>query len=56
MTEKYSKHLVTKLSSSVHDRLKKLAKEDRRTLSALSRIILEDYIDGLEKPKEQSRC
>ena len=56
MTEKYSRLLVTKLSSSVHDRLKELASEDRRTLSSFSRIILEDYIDGLEKPKEQSRC
>ena len=49
MTEKYSRLLVTKLSPSVHDRLKELARKDRRTLSAMSRIILEDYIDELEK-------
>jgi predicted DNA-binding protein len=49
MTEKYSRLLVTKLSSSVHDRLKELARKDRRTLSSMSRIILEDYIDELEK-------
>ena len=45
MSEKYSRLLVTKLSPSVHDRLKELAGKDRRTLSALSRIIIEDYID-----------
>ena len=55
MTEKYSRLLVTKLSPSVHDRLKELAGKDRRTLSALSRIIIEDYIDGLEKSQEQSQ-
>ena len=49
MTEKYTRLLVTKLSSVTHDRLKELAKEDRRTLSGLSRIIIEDYIDELNK-------
>jgi hypothetical protein len=34
MVEKYTRLLVTKLSPSVHDRLKELAKRDRRTLSA----------------------
>jgi len=53
MVEKYSKLLVTKLSPSVHDRLKELAKKDCRTLSALSRIIIEDYIDGSENVSEK---
>ena len=55
MTEKYSRLLVTKLSPSVHDRLKELARKDRRTLSAMSRIILEDYIDELEKNKAKNQ-
>ena len=49
MTEKYSRLLVTKLSPSVHDRLKELARKDRRTLSALSRIIIEDYLDRKDR-------
>jgi predicted DNA-binding protein len=53
MVEKYTRLLVTKLSPSVHDRLKELAKRDRRTLSALSRIIIEDYIDGSENVSEK---
>jgi predicted DNA-binding protein len=55
MVEKYTRLLVTKLSPSVHDRLKELAKRDRRTLSALSRIIIEDYIDGSENVSEKQR-
>ena len=54
MTEKYSRLLVAKLSSSVHDKLKELAKEDRRTLSSLSRIIIEDYIAELDKNQVQN--
>ena len=53
MAEKYSKLLVTKLSPSTHDRLKELAKQDRRTLSALSRIIIEDYIDCSKNVSEE---
>ena len=49
MTEKYTRLLVTKLDPFTHDRLKEMAKEDRRTLSGLSRIIIEDYIDELSK-------
>ena len=55
MTEKYSRLLVTKLSSSVHERLKELAEKDRRTLSALSRIIIEDYIDEFDKSQAQKQ-
>lgn len=55
MIEKFTRLLVTKLSPSVHDRLKELAKQDRRTLSALSRIIIEDYIAEIEKNQEQTQ-
>jgi predicted transcriptional regulator len=55
MVEKYSKLLVTKLSPATHRRLKELAKRDRRTLSALSRIILEDFVDGSENVSEKHR-
>jgi predicted DNA-binding protein len=46
MKENYERILVTKLSPSTHEHLKELAKEDRRTLSAMSRIIIEDYVEG----------
>ena len=55
MTEKYTRLLVTKLSPSVHDRLKELARKDRRTLSALSRLIIEDHIDELEKNQTKNQ-
>ena len=45
MSEKYSKLLVTKLNKVTHDKLKELAKQDRRTLSGMSRLILEDYVE-----------
>jgi predicted DNA-binding protein len=54
MVEKLTRLLVTKLSASVHDRLKELAIKDRRTLSALSRNIIEDYINGLENETEKN--
>jgi hypothetical protein len=53
MTEKYTRLLVTKLSPSTHEKLKEFAIRDRRTLSALSRIIIEDYIDGYENQSEE---
>jgi predicted DNA-binding protein len=49
MKEKYTKMLVTKLNQSTHERLKELAKQERRTLSAMSRIIIEDHIAESEK-------
>ena len=55
MSEKYSRLLVTKLSPSVHDRLKELAGKDRRTLSALSRIIIEDFVNVSENVSEEIR-
>ena len=47
MTQNYTKILVTKLNSKTHDELKNLAKEDRRSLSSMSRNIIEDYICNL---------
>ena len=55
MVEKYSKLLVTKLSPSTHKKLKEMATKDRRTLSSMSRIIIEDYIDGSENVSEKQR-
>jgi hypothetical protein len=49
MAEKLDRLLVTKLSPTVHDKLKELAIFERRTLSAMNRIIIEDYIQGFEK-------
>lgn len=46
MKKSYIKLVATKLSQGTHERLKELAKEDRRTLSAMSRIIIEDYVEG----------
>ena len=55
MTERYSKILVTKLKPTTHERLKKLAEHDRRTLSALSRIIIEDYMGDIKVVKKENR-
>ena len=44
MSENYTRLIGTKLSQSIHERLKELAKQERRTLSAMSRIIIEDHI------------
>ena len=48
MKKNYSKILVTKLNPNIHEKLKELAEGDRRTLSGLSRIIIEDYIKTRE--------
>jgi predicted DNA-binding protein len=48
MKQNLTRLLVTKLSQSTHERLKELAKQERRTLSAMSRIIIEDYIAGIQ--------
>jgi predicted DNA-binding protein len=53
MKENYTRLLVTKLNQSTHERLKELAKQERRTLSAMSRIIIEDHITETEKVEEQ---
>ena len=49
MKKNYSKILVTKLNPSTHEKLKKLAENDRRTLSGLSRIIIEDYVENINQ-------
>ena len=49
MTETLDRILVTKLSPTIHDKLKEFARIERRTLSAMSRIIIEDYIQGFKK-------
>ena len=54
MMEKVTRLLVTKLSPSTHEKLKKLAIKDRRTLSALSRNIIEDFIDGFKNETEKN--
>ena len=53
MTETYTRLLVAKLSQSTHERLKELAKRERRSLSAMSRIIIEDHIAESEKVEAQ---
>jgi predicted DNA-binding protein len=53
MQHKLTRLLVTKLNQSTHERLKEMAQKERRTLSAMSRIIIEDHIDKLEKIEVQ---
>lgn len=48
MKRSYIKLVATKLSQDTHDRLRQQAMKDRRTLSGLSRIIIEDYVNGLD--------
>jgi predicted DNA-binding protein len=48
MTQTYTKLLVTKLSEDTHEKLKRLASQDRRTLSSMSRCIIEDYMEGIQ--------
>ena len=49
MKKNYSKILVTKLNPNTHEKLKELAENERRTLSGLSRIIIEDYVKDINK-------
>ena len=49
MAKTYTRLLVAKLSQSTHERLKEMARQERRTLSAMSRIIIEDHIAESEK-------
>ena len=46
MRQKYTKILVTKLKPETHDKLKQSAANERRSLSNMSRVILEDYFDN----------
>ena len=45
MKELYNRLIVTKLSQSQYDRFKERAKQERRTLSGLGRVIIEDYLN-----------
>jgi hypothetical protein len=45
----YNKILVTKLSESVHKQIKAFAEKERRTLSNMSRVIIEDFLKNQEK-------
>jgi predicted DNA-binding protein len=51
MTQTYTKLLVTKVSEDTHEQLKKLASQDRRTLSSMSRCIIEDYMEAYDDKK-----
>ena len=44
MRQKYTNILVTKLKPETHDKLKKFAVIERRSLSNMSRVIIEDYL------------
>ena len=46
MSQKYTRILVTKLKPDTHDKLKKAAANDRRTLSNMSRVIIEDFFEN----------
>jgi hypothetical protein len=49
MKNKLTRILVTKLNTNTHEELKRLASEERRSLSNMSRIIIEDYIGKLKE-------
>ena len=44
MRQKYTNILVTKLKPETHDKLKQMASNERRSLSNMSRVIIEDYL------------
>ena len=43
MKQKYTRILVTKLKPETHDKLKQVASNERRSLSNMSRVIIEDF-------------
>ena len=43
MKKNYTKLLATKLREDTYEELIKLAREDKRTLSGISRLIIEKY-------------
>ena len=53
MRQKYTKILVTKLKPETHDKLKQVANNERRTLSNMSRVIIEDYFEIYKKTNIQ---
>jgi hypothetical protein len=44
MSQKYTRILVTKLKPDTHAELKQVASKERRSLSNMSRFIIEDYL------------
>ena len=50
MRQKYTKILVTKLKPETHDKLRLFATIERRTLSNMSRIIIEDFFENYKEP------
>ena len=51
MRQKYTRILVTKLKPETHDKLKQVASNERRSLSNMSRVIIEDFFEILQKTK-----
>jgi hypothetical protein len=56
MTQTYTKLLVTKLSQGTHDTLIELARKERRSLSGMSRVIIEDYFEALDRDHSQEQA
>ena len=46
MRQKYTRILVTKLKPETHDKLKQVASKERRSLSNMSRVIIEDFFEN----------
>ena len=49
MRQKYTRILVTKLQPKTHDKLKQMASDERRSLSNMSRVIIEDFFENYKK-------
>ena len=50
MKQKYTRILVTKLKPETHDKLKLVAANERRSLSNMSRVIIEDFFENYKQP------
>ena len=50
MKQKYTRILVTKLKPETHDRLKQIADNERRSLSNMSRVIIEIFFENYKEP------
>ena len=46
MRQKYTRVLVTKLKPETHDKLKQSAANERRSLSNMGRVIIEDFFEN----------
>ena len=49
MRQKYTRILVTKLKPETHDKLKLVATYERRSLSNMSRVIIEDFFENYKE-------